>query len=283
MLKIKIKYNDALVDTDIRNRWNDITLSDMVFLVQHFFNNTGRLYETVRVDGKPEEVRLKDERLFRVIIAGITLKLWNIKPWLLKEITGEELDNLVEVARPWEFIIKSNELTNNLVKRFFYWKGLRYYYGPLDDFKTMDCEEYVYCDTQFTKYRKTPTEENLNLFTAILMRKARKDKHTGIDKREVFNPQRVEERLKMAASMPYEYKYALMLWYEGCRNKCVKNYWRFFEGNGSSGGEATTMMNVMMAMSKDIFGTFDQVKRVPIKVMMARTEQLLKETAKTEE
>jgi hypothetical protein len=279
MRTILINYKGTQVTTSIKTEWNELDWGDLKFIIEHFFGNLTRIYETGLNERKEKQVHVKDAVLLRSVIAGITYKLWDVKPNVFKEITGEELDKLIDMYLPISFLFEGNKFTKCPIKKVFY-MGL--FYGPGDDFSTIDFEEYCYADSQYYKFNALKKEEDLDLLAAILMR-PKSWNPNGIDKRIPFHPQLVEKRLGMARHMSMEKKMALYLWWEGCKNKQAGLYKRFFGGGGSSKGSGGgSMFSAMMAMSKDIFGTFEQTKRVNCKVAFARMEQLLQEAEERE-
>lgn len=279
MRSILINYKGKQVETFIKTEWNELSRSDIAFIVKHFFGNLERIYGKREEIRSVKEVTVKDNALLRAVIAGITLKLWDIKPSIFKQIPGAELDKLIDMYFPIKFLFDSNQFTKCPVKQFFYWG---WYYGPGDDFSTIDFEEYCYGDAQYYKFRKSKKMEDLDLFVALLIRKAPKQLTYGIDRRRTFMPQLVEERLPMARSMSVERKMSLWLWWEGCRNKQAGIYKRFFR-KASEGEKATgSLFQVMLSMSKDIFGPLEQTKRVNCKVAFARMDQLIKESEENE-
>ena len=275
MRTILINYKGGQVETHIKSEWNELTWSDLRFVIEHFFGNLDRIY--VKNDNPEEGGKLvvNDKRLLRSVIAGITLKLWDIKPNVFKEIPGSELDKLIDMYFPIKFLMEGNGFTKCPVKRVFHWG---WYQAPGDDFTTVDFEEFCYADAQYYKFRKTRKIEDLDMFAAILLRKAPKQKVEGIEKRGVFNPQLVEKRLPMARSLSYERKLALWLWWEGCRQKQAKIYKDFFKKGDDSGNSGGSLFNVMLSMSKDIFGPLEQTKRVNCKLAFARMDQLIKQS-----
>lgn len=282
MKTVLVNYRDTTIKTGIKNHWNELTWGELRFIIVHFIGNIERIYETVITEeGKPQR-QVKDWNLLRSIMAGITVKLWNVKPMVLKEITGKQLDELVEQHMPVHFIFEDNLLTNCPVR--YYWHHGLCYAGPADDWKGTDFEEYVYADAQWAKYAKTRKPEDMDLFTALLMRPLNPVAWIAgaIDKRVTFNPQHAERRLAMARHMSFERKYALFLLWEGCRNKQAKIRKRVFRGGGSGKGGGS-MLDVMMNMSKDIFGSFDATRRVNVKFALARMEMLLKQAEEMED
>jgi hypothetical protein len=273
---ILINHKGHQVTTSIKTEWNELSWSDLKFVIEHFFGNLRRMYETIEQKGKAPIVNVKDGKLLRSVIAGITVKLWDIKPRLLKEISGEQLDKLIDEYLPIEFLFKDNSFTRCPVARVFWWGWL---YGPGDDFKTIDFEEYCYGDAQYHKFRSSRKEEDLNLFAALLIRKPGISTNI-IDIRETFNPQLVERRLKAIRRIPFEKKFALWLWWEGCRNKQAGIYKHFFKKSDASSSPSSggSMFQLMMEMSKDIFGPLDKTKRVNCKVAFSRMDQLIKQS-----
>lgn len=281
MKTVLVNYRGTAIETRIKSHWNELTRSELAFIITHFIGNIERLYETViDEEGKPKR-QVKDWSLLRTIMAGVTLKLWNVNPMVLKEIPGEQLDRLVDGYMPVHFLFEDNLLTRSPIA--YYWHRGICYAGPADDWKGTDFEEYVYADAQWVKYQRSRKPEDLDLFAALLLRPmslmawVRDD----VDKRVVFNPQKAEKRLPMTRKMSHASKYALFLWWEGCRNKQTKIRKRVFGGGGSGKGGGS-MLDVMMNMSKDIFGSYDATRRVNVKLALARMEMLLKQAEEIE-
>lgn len=278
MKTILVNYNGKQISTGIKTEWNELDWSDIKFVVEHFLGNIERIYGTEEEVRGKKVVFVKDATFLRTITGSLIVKLWNIKPRLLRQIPGAQLDLLIDEYLPIKFLFEDNKFTKNPLKRVFHWG---WYYGPGDDFSTIDFEEYCYADAQWNKYRLSKKEEDLNLFAAILLREARNN-YEGIDCRKIFNPQLVETRLRMATRLSIYKKTALWLWWEGCRNKQAGIHKYFFRKSASSKSSGGSLLGLMMAMSKDIFGSFNETKRVNCKVVFARIDQLIKENEEKE-
>lgn len=283
MREILIEYKGRRVSTQIKTAWDELDLSDLRCVVEFFVGNSQRLFEKVKDETGQVVHKIVNAELMGFVMGALTIKFWNIGPKLLRELPGAELDRLTEGVMPAKFILEGNKLTKCPIR--WVYRGGRFLFGPGDNWSTIDFEEYIYADKKWADFAESKDVKDLDMMCAILFRGWRPFygwRNNPLDRRRVFNPQVVECRLYAMGKLSYVDKYCMFLWWEGCRNKQAGIYKRVFEGGTGGKGGNGSMLDVMMALSGDIFGGYEQTKRVNIKVVFARMKQKLLEADERE-
>jgi hypothetical protein len=109
------------------------------------------------------------------------------------------------------------------------WCRLRRYFGPRDNFRNLRFHEFIFADTYFLRYVQTNDEAWLDQLVAVLYRPQRAGyapysvKYEG-DRREDFSEHLVAARAQRLARLPHYVKYAVLLWYRGCRHNLERRY-----------------------------------------------------------
>ncbi|MCA8830188.1 hypothetical protein [Hymenobacter pini] len=109
-------------------------------------------------------------------------------------------------------------------------------YGPADSFRNLSFSEFIFADTYFLRYLQTTEEAALDKLVAVLYRPQRRDYNPlavsyGGDRREDFNEHLLAARARHVARVPHYVKFAVLLYYRGCRRELERRYARVFEGD----------------------------------------------------
>lgn len=130
-----------------------------------------------------------------------------------------------------EWVMKDKiTLTNNLFRELH---GL---YGPLDKFKNVTVGEFYYADVVFNMYMKSNSISDLEKLCAILYRNKKnylqlKSPTFNGDVRQPFNNHTIEYRLRRIRKWKAIEKYAILLYYYGCRALLAEKFPRIFKKN----------------------------------------------------
>jgi hypothetical protein len=160
---------------------------------------------------------------FRLVLLDVPARLWN----RLTPVQRVELRRLV----PVRFLREPTEhapLTEQLLPKLPYLKwyqglGARLY-GPRANFRNLRFAEFIFADTFYQRYLQTQDETQLDRLVATLYRCQRigynPDSPTyGGDRREDFNENLLDARTRSVAKLAHHVKYAVLLWYRGCRQQ----------------------------------------------------------------
>lgn len=153
--------------------------------------------------------------------------------------------------------------------------GGKTWYGPPGDMLTISVAEFVECHSYYTAYIEKGTagqecEDLLNRMIATLYRPGRLFYSLGkfspgfkIDRRARSNEYRMEKRVLEIAKLSPELKMALFIQYSGAVEVFSKNFEHAF-GSQGDGGDGGTWLKLLMEMSGDIFGNFEETQKVDV-------------------
>ncbi len=115
----------------------------------------------------------------------------------------------------------------------------RRYHGPRANFRNLRFAEFMFADTYFLRYLQTGDEAQLNRLVAVLYRPQRAGyaPHApayGGDRREEFNENLLDARARRLASVPHHAKYAVLLWYRGCRRALESRFEYVFSDDNNA-------------------------------------------------
>lgn len=150
------------------------------------------------------------------------------------------------------------------------------YYGAKTYLRNSSFDEFIYADTQFVEFCKSPSDEKLQKLFFALYRPKRKDlkKYQSSpdwngDVRDEFNSKKVEERVKkFGKRVPNEILIATLFFYWGFRNENLLKYELLFpkkkEGEKSEPAENKYgWAATRLAISGDKFGDFRETGKTP--------------------
>jgi hypothetical protein len=145
--------------------------------------------------------------------------------------------------------------------------GLTKYIGVSDELKNIAFWEFVKADLHFQNYHKTNKIEHLNKLVAVLYRKRDKTMtpespdYKG-DLRQPYNDHNVAEREALFSKIPFEKKFAVYLFYAGCRRKIVETYPNIFPaGTPKKGGRKRIWANVVKELAQGKITEFEDINR----------------------
>jgi hypothetical protein len=234
----------------VPQEWNELSKQQLLYAMQILYGN----------------MALQDAqiRLFKAL-----LRIGWYRFWRLSLLWIEERLYLVD------WILKDNNLTRQLMP--IYWG----FHGPASDFDNLTGAEFTFAENYFLKYRSDENNiESLNYLVATLYRPAKKKYNLKLnpegDAREIFNPNLLDNYAKFTAHWPMPAKLAILTWYDGCRTRLTHLYPKVFGGGGETAqfGFWSIMRGVA---EKGTHGSFEQVERMPIKIMMMELTELVLE------
>lgn len=194
-----------------------------------------------------------DEAVFRVIMSLLEIrKRWRLA-WKLFLLNSEErLELLADLRLFTDFIFddKKIDLTKQILPVITVPYTLRrsdVLYGPPDKCRKLVFMEFIKAETYYLMFRNNFTNvpkrmEALNKLVSVLYRhkqqKINKATWNG-DIRETYNDNIVTYRAeKITSRIPDNVKYAILLFYIGCRQLRVSRYkFVFGKSSGGSGGQ----------------------------------------------
>ena len=112
----------------------------------------------------------------------------------------------------------------------------RRYYGPREAFRNVRFDEFIHADTCYLRYLQTSEARWLDQLVAVLYRpqragyRPRAAAYQG-DRRTDFNEHLLPARAARLAHLPPADKYAVLLYYRGCRQLLEQRYDYVFSGD----------------------------------------------------
>lgn len=156
-----------------------------------------------------------------------------------------------------------------------------WYYGPASEFDNLTMAEWNACEIFYEQIVSADDEEALNNLFAVLYRPAKKGydkkKDPEGDIREPFNPNTLDARAKKIASFPFHVRYAILQWYDGCRQYLIGLY-DVFDGEEDSSPKQPGMFELMSGLSGGKYGIYKDVELLNVHMAM-REMVLLKQQA----
>lgn len=172
----------------------------------------------------------------------------------------ERLELAMEALDQFEWIYKDNMLSEN---RFPVVRSRgRSYYGPSEQLKNLEINEFSYADGFYTQYLKNPGEiKFLELLIATLWRGPGPG-HPN-DPRRYFYEQSLDEDIAWARRLPDARKKALLINYIGMRNAVVRSKpgKAVFTRSLKTEARKTGWGHVILRMAGGKFGEYDKTRR----------------------
>jgi hypothetical protein len=120
-------------------------------------------------------------------------------------------------------------------------KGFTKYYGPDDLLSNCSAVEFAKADTRLISFRNTGEEHHLNEMIAVLYRPRRRFRRIA---RMITGNYNTDRRVKYSdahlknagniAKLPFETRYTILIWFEGCCTVMAEKYDQVFSGGASS-------------------------------------------------
>ena len=223
---------------DSASAWNELSQKQL-YIISDVLHS-----KTLLIDGK-----------IRLAIA-----LLGIKMRLFLRFTASQVHDILPIT---QFILEENKLTKNLVP---YLKvGSKRFYGPTSRLANITIEEFGFADTFYTRFKETMEDEWICRLCAVLYRPQRSgynpksDSYKG-DIREDFNKHLVFVRARRFEKLNSSQKYAIYLFYEGCRNEIIKKHKHVFAKRKPT-GKSFGWGGILVDLAGNKFGGHEQTKR----------------------
>ncbi len=221
----------------IPKSWNELTRAQLLQIADLFTRNLDRtafkIKALLKLSGMQVAMRLPREE------SGI----WYHELILAKrrfELSDLQLQSYIGQL---DFLLEASQLTENRLPK------LNGRIGPDKALANISWAEFETAEGYFGSFSKTKDEIQLDRLIATLYRKADRNNRadssgfTG-DRRETFNPHLVEKQAAHFKSLPMDKKYAVYLFYSGCRNNIVAQFGKVFSADSSGSGEPDPLCHI---------------------------------------
>jgi hypothetical protein len=231
----------------------------------------------IKVPEKPFVKDPDDKRTNLYVLHKKGYPNFYLSPDQLTDIT-EALDYLFETmeVKGEEFRSMYSYLTINLLPEFSYENVT--YCGPANKLFNLKFDEYINAEENYLAFLHSKDEKDLNKLVATLYRHRDPDYdpfdiNTTGDPRELFNDNLILSRAEAFVKLKLEKKYAIFLYYQGCRNfitmqfptahkppkkKSNNKYGLLGLVDALTGGDVTKNENVRKAQLFDIMIRLEQ-------------------------
>jgi hypothetical protein len=228
-------------------------------VAQHWNELSGpQLLAVCRIHGQPHDAPgLRRLALLRVLL-GVPNRIW-------RKLTVVQR---VELAPLTAFLVepdKARPLTAQLLphlpvrnwQRVLAWCFGRKLYGPADALRNATFAEFIFADTYYLRYLTTGEAHYLDKLVATLYRPQRADYRPhaadfGGDRREAFNEYLLPARTVWVSRVPQHVKYAVLLYYRGCRQLLEKRYDYVFTQENSSKAAVSDWSEVLHQLADGV-------------------------------
>jgi len=234
------------INLEIATTWDDLTRKQLLFVSRLFLLNL-------------------TQNKFRLIVF---LKLTGVKT-LPKQVVKDQVYYLFRKGRS-KFMLTPEELgwflksvdfitsDSQLVKNYFPWfrLGLKRYFGPSKKCYNVTFLEFINTEKCLYAFNKTRKTKHLNELCAILYRPGKKEYHPmrpdyNGDRRETFNDYIYQKRAKLFWLIGKRKKYAVYIFYSGCRNALIAAHPKLFSA-GSVSSEPVNPVKSLQGIMHDL-------------------------------
>lgn len=158
----------------------------------------------------------------------------------------------------------SSRLTKNLIPEIKHSKKV--FAGPDGALTNITFAEYILCETYFNRYNQTSDVNWLNKFVAVLYRPVKSKKEINSnnfdgDKRITFNAAQNDRLALLVKNLPTNYKRAILIFYEGCRNYIAHKFPLTFKPGGGSDRETfESLMELTITLKNETGDNLDTIR-----------------------
>lgn len=216
--------------------WNELTLKQLLFVCKLFRQkleaNCFKLRAFLFLSGvKALPRKIIKDQVYWEFIKG-KQHFW---------LTPEELSWHLHAVN---FLTENCRLTQNIlpVIRVGFWRS----FGPLKACRNISWKEFIHAEAQFYGFSQAKPDKKidyLNRLCAVLYRPQRSDYHPMSprydgDRRELFNDFVYPRRAKWFNLVSLNKRYAVYVFYSGCKNAMIEAHPKTFKGGSVVSSEA---------------------------------------------
>lgn len=217
------------------------------------------------------------------------IRLWSGHPkkYFFK-MTGDQARLLTFEWKLLDFLFVENNLIINPCPKVKVWYRLKRYvlYAPPEDLRhTITADEFRFADRAYEAFKLTQEIKYLDQLLAVMLRpKARNyspiSPDTTGDPREEFNNNTIQHRMNIVSAIPVIDKYAIYLWYDGCRSQFPKAYPEVFSGKNEEKASLHGWTAVYENIAGPALGTVTQIGKMILSRVLLSCEMRLRQAKK---
>ncbi len=173
--------------------------------------------------------------------------------WKFLRLSNEVKLNSLEHV---QWVFDKISITKNLVPVY------KNFYGPSDELNNMTLAEFHFAEQYYSQIKENDYSALPHLI-ATIYRKAKPGYDKSLDKdgdiREKFNSNVVDYYAAEIAKWPEEVKFAILIFYDSCREKIAKDNKEIFSGEADDG---LGMYSVIRMLAGSKFGDIEKVEEM---------------------
>jgi hypothetical protein len=271
MISVELKYtqnNKSVVDDiSVPENWNELSKKQLLYIAN--------LWQAWQLMAKNNlDLNRAKALLFVQLMKGTTIFNKQKRVNLITKLTNEEQWALLQLTN---FIFIKNTLTVCPFPEIQI--GFKRCYAPNNKLGNIKALEFHFADFFYMKYVKTENDADLNNMIACIYRPAPKTSETG-EKRVPFYMAKIEEYAKAVSKLSFAQKQAILLWYIGCRTFIVEKYTHIFSSENQSEAKNKGWLPLIMALSGDKFGNYDQTSQTDFILILTEVEEAIERKPK---
>lgn len=181
-----------------------------------------------------------------------------------------------------QFVFEELKLTKQLIPK--YKNGLfgRELHGPKSDLENLTLSEFFFSEIYYSDFvNNKEASGSLDQLIAVLYRPAKKNYNTRLDKdgdiRIDFNANTVNYYASKIKKCPIGFKHAVLIFYDGCREKIKLNNPNIFGDGGED--NHTGMYGLMRGLAGPKFGEMEKVEKMYLHTALLELNLLIEEAA----
>lgn len=158
-----------------------------------------------------------------------------------------------------QWVFEDIKIITNLIPKY------KNYYGPADELNNMTLAEFHFAEKYYSEL-KDKNYSALPHLIATIYRKP-KPRYNKIldadgDVREIFNSNVIDYYAKKISKWPKGVQFAILLFYDGCRNKIADEHEEIFSSDGGAEDDGLGMYAVMRGLAGPKFGDIEKVEKM---------------------
>lgn len=249
MVSLKITSNGEQVDAcEIPSSWNELNVKQLLYIASYW-----RIWQMMLKEGYE-----MDKAMAKLLILLITGKNKSQVQKFVQELGRYDSENNpVNPLTLTNFVFETLDLNKNLIPhlRINFFKKL---YGPADALSNMSIIEFSYVLNFYNRYNKYQNSNDLAYMIACMYRPSKKNWQKTGDIREDFNHNTADKYIDALKKLPHHKMQAIYLFFSGCMYAWSLEFKHLFKKAGPETNK--TFLDVILSMSGDIFGTFNETK-----------------------
>lgn len=208
-------------------------------------------------------------KVANVLHANLTAEQFNLK--CLQALSNISIYQFFKLPtdvklKCYQYVNWLNNDTKQFTKQVFTtYKSLA---APADDFDNLTMLEFHYTELAYQNLISTNEIDYLNEIVAILFRPIKNNyniqHNPDGDARVKFNPNVVASNKKRVAKFSLDFKHAVLLWYDGCRQNLIASYEPLYAGTNKTDDFSVGLYKMMRSVAGDKYGTIAEVENLNI-------------------